>query len=366
VATLTAPTVTMVSLTGREQLTEETIAMWNQRGGLGAFVLELFYFAPEGKHRPLNVPDNVHVHAEIYRGMIPDFFRILSFIPDGTDWIFLEDDVTCCTNALQKMAYLDVPEDVGVVSFFDLRNEFDHPGLWRDRQWEEVEDRNGNRRRHLYGAQALKIPARVIPALKKYAKEERRFSANWDTWLGLAIDDLNLRVAHWAPSLVQHLGVISVAYPTTTDSRPLAHNFPGENFDALGPCSDPIVPGRWTRTGWDPTEDPRWCGLHRRLHVEGNRCPKARYKKVTRVDETAGPPVTMQEAYEQGFTAGLEMATQKILDARDRESVWDMIRLRRLKISAPSSAEGNTAPAPARSPTAPVRGDDPNRQNGGT
>ncbi len=292
-------TITMVSLTGREVLTEETIRNYCGRGGGAQYPIDLFYFAPEGKHIGLAAPPNVTVHIEGYNGMMPDFWKMLLSVPDDQDWIFLEDDCAPCKRALEFMVRVDVPDDVGVLSFFDLRNEFPSPGIHRNKEW----DSPGNRR-HLYGAQALKIPARVLPQLKAYAREQRRFSANWDTWTGLAIDDMKLRVAHYAPSLVQHLGAISVAYPGTTHTRPTTLNFPGEDFDAFDVSPDPIKPGKWTDTSWDWTGDPNWCNLHKRMHAGGNRCPKkSTGNGISKFVEVKLPPQNLQQAFEAGFEA---------------------------------------------------------------
>lgn len=327
------PTITMVSLTGREELTEEVIADLNERGGMSGFNLDLFYFAPAGKHKVLNLPDNVVPHLETYGGMIPDFFKIVRFLDESRDWIFLEDDVKPCRNAIVKMVQTEVPDEIGLLSFFDLRHEFKSPGIWYDPETEPMPAQPGvMRKHHLYGAQALKIPARVVSRFKAYALADARFSANWDTWMGLAVEDAGFKVAHYAPSLVQHLGAVSVAYPNTADGRPTAANFPGENFDALGPCEDPIPSGKWTSSKWDHTANPLWCYLHRRMHVEGNRCPKRRSANVQPPNsETIGPPSNLQQAFEQGFEAGVTKAAQYVRDVHDKRTILALVK----KESAP-------------------------------
>lgn len=294
-------TITVVSLTGREIMTEETLAAYCGHGGGGQYIIDLFYFAPENKHKELTLPINVDLHLEKYDGMMPDFWKILAFVPEGTDWIFLEDDCTPCNSALAKMVETDVPEDIGLLSFFDLRNEWPRPGIWRNILWD---DEAKGVRRHLYGSQAVKIPARVLPALKAFGREQRKFSANWDTWMGLAMDELGLAVAHYAPSLVQHLGAVSVAYPGTSHTRPVALNYPGDDFHAFGASDDPIKPGKWKSSAWDFTTDPNWCTMHKRMHPGGNKCPRiGQPRKANRLVEKKLPPQNMQEAWQHGFKA---------------------------------------------------------------
>lgn len=265
------PTITMVSLTGRESLTRETIVALNERGGMSGYPLELFYFAPDGEHQALALPDNVHVRPLRHDGMMVDWYKILAWVPNGADWIFLEDDVLPCRNAIRRIVDVELPADVGLLSFFDLRNEWPRPGIWRNKEWD-----GPGKRRHLYGSQAVKIPAAVVAGMKAFGVERRPFSANWDTWMGVAVDELGLRVAHYSPSLVQHVGMLSVAYPTgqkNEPNRPWTGHFPGEDFDALGPCPDPVVAATSRPAGWKEVSHPHWCGFHGCFHPEISVCP---------------------------------------------------------------------------------------------
>jgi hypothetical protein len=269
------PTITMVSLHGREALTEETIRTLNERGGMSGYTLSLFYFSHVEKiQRALALPPNVEFHHWAWLGMMPDFWKILAWIPEGADWLFLEDDISPCVNAVRRMIDVEIPDDIGMLSFFDLRNEWNRPGIWRNKQWE---DEGKTKRRHFYGSQAVKMPARTITMLKQFGAEKRPFSANWDTWLGLAIDELGLRQAHYSPSLVQHVGMVSVAYPDggahgqDIDNRPLTGHFPGEDFDALGPSPDPVVGGGWSQEVWLTRQN--LCPLRRKPHPGGMLCP---------------------------------------------------------------------------------------------
>lgn len=279
--------ITMVSLAGRENLTSKVIWSLNGRGG-GLELQQLFnlhYFATADIETPI-VPRNWKVHQRPPfvkiggyspvrgggrhpdNGMMPDFWSILKTIPDDQDWIFLEDDITPCKNAIRKMVEVQIPDDVGLLSFFDLRNQWFKPGIWRNL----VEQ-------HLYGTQALKVSRRFIPEIKRMGREQAaglvkdRWSQNWDLWLGFAVQRCNgaPRVAHYVPSLVQHIGMISMAYPDSVEQRPLAHNFPGEKFDAMKECPYPIPQGEWT----EEFLVARPCNLHGgETHPYGFLCPQ--------------------------------------------------------------------------------------------
>lgn len=181
-----------------------------------------------------------------------DFKRVLDSFAPGVPAIFLEDDVAPCRNAVRRMLELEDPADAGVVSFHDLRNEWPRPGLFQ-----APEDRD------LWGAQALKFPARVVAQLQELAARGTELR-HWDIWIGRAVRELGLRVYHYSPSLVQHVGMSSMFAPTC--ERPQAANYPGDDFDALGPCADPIVQG--------PTvvPIPRRCGMHGLVHLGGQVC----------------------------------------------------------------------------------------------
>lgn len=260
-------TITMMSLTGRETLTQQTIQLLNNRGGARGFDCRLFYFAPDGRHQVLEVPANWTVQREVWSGQLPDFWWLVQTIPTDRDWLFLEDDLHPCTNAVIAMERMEVPEDIGLLSFFDMRNQFDRVGIWRDPV-----------NQYLWGSQAIKIPARVIPILQQYSRDEvtrAKFLGGWDTWIGMAVEHAGYRLGHYAPSLVQHVGMTSLAYASTPHShRPTTRNYPGEDYDALTPCRDPIMPGPWSGGTWRPEDDGRWCNLHMRIHPGGNKCPR--------------------------------------------------------------------------------------------
>lgn len=264
--------VSVISVAGREELTADTC-----RGVMDTGVRELgivprlFHTAPRGRAAP-DMPPGFEIErgemgnridsqalAKRFRTGTPsqawfDFMRVVKWWDGRSDVLFLEDDLAFCKNAVRKMIELEVPEDVGVVSFFDYRNQWPRPGLWRDPPDQE-----------LHGSQAFKFPARMVPRLQGLAAAETR-NVCWDVWVGQAVSKLGLSVAHYAPSLVQHVGMASVYAPGV--ERPMADNFPGEDFDALGPCPDPIP--KPTRA---PVIKDHFCELHQMYHAQHERCP---------------------------------------------------------------------------------------------
>ncbi len=262
------PTITMISLTGREPYTKQSINLVNNRGGGRGYPCTLIYFTPPNTVPiSLDLPQNWILQPETFVGPLPDFWTILASVPADRDWVFLEDDIHPCLNAMLAVKRIEVPSDVGMLSFVDMQNEWPRPGIWR------------NISRWFYGSQALKIPASVIPHLQQFGRERRTFglelNGGWDTWIGFAVEALGLKVAHYSPSLFQHVGQISIANLADSGRRTIAFNFPGEDFDALGECPDPVVPGPWTSSTFRVEDDHRWCSIHRRFHLNGNRCPRS-------------------------------------------------------------------------------------------
>lgn len=262
-----------MSVAGREAITAETAARLLATG-LGDVCddPQLHYVAPNGRPAP-DAPGwrlvrselgTAHVNSKITsmrfkgHGSNPwlDFAALLlSWSPD-LDALFFEDDVWPCQNGPRQMARVEVPRLAGVVSFFDFRNEWPRPGLWP-----------APAARPLWGAQALRFPARVIPALQELARKGTPLKC-WDVWISQSVELLGLQVIHYAPSLVQHVGAWSMYAPGKP--RPEARNYPGDDFDALGPCSDPIVPGS------SRAPSAVVCPMHNEIHDGGATCPITR------------------------------------------------------------------------------------------
>lgn len=260
--------VAMMSVAGREEITADTCASLMGRGGLAELgvVPVLHYQSIPGRPSP-TAPGWVITSRELAENLaeVPrrfrdkrrrspwlDFAHVLEMFEPGVPALFFEDDLVACTNAVKRMATLEVPADVGLVSFFDFRNEWTRPGLWRNPT-----------DREFHGAQALLIPAPVVARLQELALQPTALRC-WDVWLGRAVAELGLKVAHYAPSLVEHVGMYSMYAPGT--ERPMANNFPGEDFDALGPCADPIQPGP------KPKVKDVFCEMHREYHPGGVTC----------------------------------------------------------------------------------------------
>jgi len=262
----------MMSASGRETMTEETAARLLATG-LGDVCADpvICYAAPAGR-RLLRAPGwrvergawgAPHVtHADRWEGKGPnpwyDFAQLLLSWDASRRALFFEDDVWACRNAPIRMATLDAPTDAGVVVCFDLRNEWPRPGYYA-----------ASPGKPLWGAQALMFPEHAIAGLQMLALRGPTMRGKpvrvWDTWIGYAVELLGLRVYHYSPSLVQHRGMYSLGHPHA--KRPIAFNYPGEDFDALGPCPDPIV------LGPSPMPLRMPCKMHGgEIHPNGARC----------------------------------------------------------------------------------------------
>jgi hypothetical protein len=262
----------MMSASGRELTTEQTAARLLETG-LGDVCDDptLCFAAPAGA-KPPHVPGwricsgewgPAHLtHPDRWEGRGPnpwyDFAQLLLSWDASRPALFFEDDVWPCRNAPIRMATLEAPADAGVVVCFDLRNEWPRPGFYAAAPGKP-----------LWGAQALMFPAHAIAGLQMLALRGPTMHGVamrvWDTWIGYAVEELGLRVYHYAPSLVQHRGMWSLGHPHA--ERPIAVNYPGEDFDALGPCADPIV------LGPSPAPIGLACKMHGgEIHPNGMRC----------------------------------------------------------------------------------------------
>jgi len=259
----------MMSVAGREQLTEQTARLLLERGRLDDVAAPVLHFTAPSSAKPPKAPGWTIVHREHHdaattrerwRGIgsspFNDFRRVLeSFEPDVRA-LFFEDDLWPCLNACRRMAELELPADCGAVSCFDLRNEWPRPGLFAAPEG-----------RDLWGAQALIFPGHVLTLLQEQARLATNSKA-WDIWIGRTLHRLGLRVYHHSPSLVQHVGAVSMYAPGAP--RPTAINYPGHEFDAMGPCPDPVP----SMPAGDLKVPPAFCSLHGVVHYDGTRCPR--------------------------------------------------------------------------------------------
>ncbi len=200
------------------------------------------------------------------RPFIKAFYMMMARTSPDLDFVFLEEDIAPCLNAMERVVCEPVPPWAGVLSFFDYRNEFPSPGVFP-----------APAGRDLWGSQAMKFPARHMPRLKEIAINREVFRGEGvdgtDGWAGVASKMLGLTVGHFSPSLFQHLGMLSTFAPG--NKPPIAQNYPGEDWDATtGSTEDPIVLGRW-----EETTESLWCPLHRKNH-EPKDFGRCRFKRT--------------------------------------------------------------------------------------
>jgi hypothetical protein len=180
------------------------------------------------------------------------------------DAIVLEDDVQPCVNAIPAMVRQEVPADCGAVTFYGggLTN-----GLYVGRE----SGLHVLPAPHFCGSQALRLPAWLIGRIQAGQFDPPPWRHCQDVWLGRMIHALGLKMAVVCPSLVQHVGEDSIVGPGAElqGTRAPTPNFPGDDFDALGPWPKVIEPGTWT-----PRPRVTWCTLHEMHHPVGITCPR--------------------------------------------------------------------------------------------
>jgi len=148
--------------------------------------------------------------------------------------LYFEDDLWPCRNAVARMVAVPVPEGTALVSYHDKR--------WRSLGRTAVgvhvvpaPDVDG---KGFWGSQALSIPRRALEYLATrdpYAIRTANTARNCDRVLEdyVAVSPWP-RIAYHAPSLIRHVGEVSVAHPDRTN--PPTHipwNYAGDDFDAL-------------------------------------------------------------------------------------------------------------------------------------
>jgi hypothetical protein len=255
--------VSVISVQGRETLTRQTLEALAVRGGMAKRGMRgRFYWsgttAPPTVHESWDV-----ITCPIDRPHTISLMRLFRGVTPGADLLFFEDDIIPCRNAVVAACNFEVPESAGLVSFFDYRSEWSRPGTF-------IAPIN----RDLWGSQAIKIPWRVlvnlIPMLEEKIAMDAANKASpaksaWDTWMGHAVEELGYRIGHYSPTLFQHGGAkFSIANIGTR--HPYARNFPGEDWDALTECPDPVPSGPFTKY---PLES---CPFHRVIHPGGVVC----------------------------------------------------------------------------------------------
>jgi len=269
----------MMSISGREEITTQTARVLLERGRLGDLCAPVLHHVATPEREGPHVPGWIVMRRELALGKahntlddltsarfknkgvgpspFDDFRAVMQTFEDDVPAIFFEDDVAPTQNACLRLRdlLLELPADCGVVSAFDLRNEWPRPGLFA-----------APARRDLWGAQALMFPGHVVTLLREQARLATELRS-WDVWTGRAVERLGLRIYHYSPSLFQHVGGYSMYAPGS--ERPTAVNFPGDTFDALGPCPDPVPTGA---SAGVPL--PMRCELHQIVHFGGATCAR--------------------------------------------------------------------------------------------
>ncbi|MEN9306481.1 MAG: hypothetical protein RL173_413 [Fibrobacterota bacterium] len=153
----------------------------------------------------------------------------------GGDLLFFEDDLLLCRNAVKRMIAQRVPDDVGIVTFFDMKEVAPGaaPGLYR-------RPADGHHGSGFWGAQCLKFCPDTLNHLEqsKWNNEGRDGSRMASDLLIGRIMSKHPRRMHLAvhiPNLVEHVGHASACFPGLALSSRWrrASNFAGQGFDAL-------------------------------------------------------------------------------------------------------------------------------------
>jgi hypothetical protein len=255
--------VAVISVQGREYLTGECIKALSGRGGLNDMdCRRRVYWS--GTYEPPKFPGWEVVSCPIDRPASLSLLRVLEGTQPGHDLLFFEDDVIPCRNAVVAASRVIAPITAGLISFYDYRCEWKSPGLFV-----------APKKRVFWGSQAVKFSAsvieRLIPLLIDRCKSDLKAGritakqVGWDTWIGKAVEgDLGLDVLHYSPTLFQHGGA-KWSIANQGSKHPYAENFPGEEWDALSDCPDPVPSGPFT-------EYFRECRYHRVKHPGGVVC----------------------------------------------------------------------------------------------
>ena len=211
--------VVVFAIPGREATTASTLANLDGPGGGSKLTCDRILFwtgtAPpiEAPHGWITIHNNHPRRGSI--AAMQDFGTMLEAVGDR-DLIFLEDDVLACRNALPYMVAWPGPY---VTHFFN--------GGWLP---------HGPRKLPPGGfeySQALKIPARIVRALRASPPVSIGPRDGWDLAVGRQLARMG-EPLYQHRSLVQHVGFTSLWQPgNELAKRRPAQDFPGPDFDAL-------------------------------------------------------------------------------------------------------------------------------------
>lgn len=211
--------VVMFAIPGREDISRATLAALDGPGGGSKLTCDRILFWT-GTAPPIEAPPGWitwhNNHSE--RGSaaaLADFWRVLDVVGDR-DLIFFEDDVLPCRNALPYMLAWPSPY---VTHFFNGG-------------WFALGPRKLPKGGFEY-SQAIKLPARIVRALRANPPKSLGPRDGWDLAIGRQLAAMG-EPLYQHRSLVQHVGFTSMWQPgNNLAKRRPAHDFPGADFDAL-------------------------------------------------------------------------------------------------------------------------------------
>jgi hypothetical protein len=201
---------------------------------------EQFVDSLQSRLRPYGINDWEIIQLGERLGSTEAMRRVIAQLAKlNSDLLFFEDDLILCRNAVRRMACQQVPDDVGIVTFFDMKEVTPGaaPGLHR----RPPNGKNGN---GFWGAQCLRIHHEFIQwmAHKNWndSKGDGDHMAS-DILMGRLMAEHPKRnnLAVHIPNLVEHAGHASACFPGLSLSPRWrrASNFLGREFDAMSLAS---------------------------------------------------------------------------------------------------------------------------------
>jgi hypothetical protein len=146
--------------------------------------------------------------------------------------LYFEDDVIPCRNAVTRMLAVRCPPEAGLLSFHDKKR-----GL-RSSQGLHVVSARDSDGYGFWGLQAVVLPRctlTYLAAKDPYSIWTRNTSRHGDRVVEQFVAASPWpKVAHHIPSLVRHVGTVSVAHPDRRwPNRHVPDTYVGDDFDAL-------------------------------------------------------------------------------------------------------------------------------------
>jgi len=220
----------------------ETIAQIDRQGGkpllrrLYVDGTESFVETLESRLRPYGIEGWEIVRLGEGLGSTEAMRRlIVKSSEEARDLLFFEDDLLLCRNAVKRMISQQVPDDAGIVTFFDMKEVSPGaaPGIYR-------RPTNGRDGKGFWGAQCLRIHKDSLVWMAN-----RNWADSWEAGTRMASDILMGRhmevhptrnsLGVHIPNLIEHVGHASACFPGLSLSPRWrqASNFRGREFDAM-------------------------------------------------------------------------------------------------------------------------------------